>query len=56
MEGAEEFITFKRIYSLNEIKDLLLDCGLRVDQVYGDWDLSSLEENSPKMLLVGVKE
>lgn len=56
VEGAEEFITFKRIYSLNEIKDLLLDCGLRADQVYGDWDLSSLEENSPKMLLVGVNE
>lgn len=55
-EGAEEFITFKRIYSLDEIKDLLADCGFRVDQVYGDWDLSSLEAHSPKILLIGVKE
>jgi SAM-dependent methyltransferase len=54
--GAEEFIIFKRIYSPDEIKDLLLGCGLRADQIYGDWDLSYLEENSPKMLLVGEKE
>jgi len=55
-EGAEEFITFKQIYSSKEIKDLLSNCGLRVDQVYGGWDLSPLGENSPKMLLVGVKD
>lgn len=55
-EGVEEFIIFKRIYSSNEIKDILSDCGLRADQVYGGWDLSPLGENSPKMLLVGVKE
>jgi SAM-dependent methyltransferase len=54
--GAEEFIIFKRIYSPDEIKDLLLGYGLRADQVYGDWDLSSLEENSPKMLIAAVKE
>ena len=56
VEGAEEFISFKRIYSPDEICDLLSGCGLRVDHIYGGWDLSSLEENSPKMLLVGVKE
>ena len=55
-EQVQEFIVFKRIYSQNEICDLLSDCGFRVDQVYGGWDLSPLEEDSSKMLLVGVKE
>jgi hypothetical protein len=55
-EQVEEFITFKRIYSQEEILDLLSSCGFRVDQIYGGWDLSALGENSPKMLLVGVKK
>ena len=55
-EQAEEFTYFKRIYSQDEIVDLLSSCGFRVDQIYGEWNLSPLEENSPKMLLVGVKE
>ena len=54
-EQVEEFIIFKRIYSLGEIRDLLSTCGFSVDQVYGAWDLSPLNESSPKMLLVGAK-
>lgn len=56
VEGVDEFIISKRIYSSNEIRDLLSNCGLRVDQIYGGWDLSPLVEDSPKMLLVGVKD
>lgn len=54
-EQVEEFVIFKRIYSLDEIRDLLSTCGFSIDQVYGAWDLSPLEEGSPKMLLVGAK-
>ena len=54
-ERVEEFVYFKRIYSQKEILGLLSSCGFQVDQVYGDWDLSPLRENSPKMLLAGVK-
>jgi len=56
VEGVEEFIIFKRLYSSNEISNLLSNCGLLVNQVYGGWDLSPLGEDSPKMLLIGVKE
>jgi glycine/sarcosine N-methyltransferase len=55
-EGVEEFVIYKRIYSPDEIVHLFSGCGFRVSHVYGDWDLSSLETNSPKMLLVGSKE
>lgn len=53
---VEEFIMFKRIYSKDDICDLLLECGFRIDKIYGGWDLSPLEQDSPKMVLVGVKE
>ena len=55
VEQVEEFIYFKRIYSQEEILELLSSCGFHVDQVYGDWDLSPLTEGSHKMLLVGAK-
>jgi SAM-dependent methyltransferase len=51
----EEFITFKRIYSQEEILDILSSCGFRVDEIYGGWDLPPLTEKSPKMLLVAEK-
>lgn len=51
-----EFITFKRIYSEEEIRVLLTECGFCIEEIYGDWDLSPLTQNSPKMILVGVKE
>jgi ubiquinone/menaquinone biosynthesis C-methylase UbiE len=55
-EDIEEFIIFKRIYTPQEIKELLVKYGFRIEQIYGDWDLTPLEEKSPKMILVGVKE
>lgn len=51
-----EFITFKRIYSEEEIRTLFIECGFCIEEIYGDWDLSPLTQNSPKMILVGVKE
>ncbi len=55
-EQPEEFITFKRIYSQEEILNLLSSCGFRVDGIYGGWDLSRLSESSPKMLLAATKK
>jgi cyclopropane fatty-acyl-phospholipid synthase-like methyltransferase len=54
--ATDEFIMFKRIYSLDEITTLLADSGFRVGRVYGNWDLSRLTEKSPKMILAGIKE
>lgn len=53
---AEESILFKRIYTLDEIEALLADNGFKAEQVYGDWDLSPLNETSPKMLIAGMRE
>ncbi|MBC8456736.1 MAG: class I SAM-dependent methyltransferase [Deltaproteobacteria bacterium] len=54
-EQVDEFISFKRIYSKDDICNLLSECGFHIDKIYGGWDLSPLDENSPKMVLVGVK-
>ena len=52
---VEEFMHFMRIYSQSEITELFGECGYRVEQAYGGWDLSSLGSDSPKILLVGSK-
>lgn len=51
-----EFIFIKRLYTLDEISDLISSHGFRIDQIYGGWDLSSLDKSSSKMILVCVKE
>lgn len=47
-----EFVGFKRIYSHDEIRDLLARNGFGVEKVFGDWDLSKLTDDSPKIILV----
>ncbi len=54
-EQVDEFISFKQIYSKDDIGDLLSECEFHIDKIYGGWDLSPLDENSPKMVLVGIK-
>lgn len=49
-----DFVSFKRIYSEDEIRDLLAKHGFNVQEIYGDWDLSPLTPNSPKMILIGA--
>ena len=51
-----EVTIFKRIYTLDEMSDLLSSHGFHIDQIYGDWDLSPLDESSPKMIMVCLKE
>ena len=54
-ETADDFIEFKRVYSEDEIRAVLSENGFRVGEIFGDWDLSALEEDSPKMILVGER-
>lgn len=51
-----EFVVFKRIYSEQDIRDLLSQCGFQVIKVYGNWDLSPLDDNSPKIILIAARE
>jgi SAM-dependent methyltransferase len=55
-EELGEFVIFKRIYSEQDIRDLLSRCGFQVVAVYGNWDLSPLDDNSPKIILVAARE
>jgi SAM-dependent methyltransferase len=51
-----EFVVFKRIYAEQDIRDLLSQCGFEVIKVYGNWDLSPLDDNSPKIILAAARE
>jgi ubiquinone/menaquinone biosynthesis C-methylase UbiE len=44
-----------RMYSLQEIKDMLIQVWLRLGQTYGDFDLSEYNQNSMRMILIGDK-
>ena len=51
----EQFLYFMRLYSYEEICDLLKHYGFEIEQAYGWWDCSTLKENSSKILLVAAK-
>lgn len=44
-----------RLYAFTELRDLLAQAGLAVEQVYGEWDARPLELESPSMVLVARK-
>jgi ubiquinone/menaquinone biosynthesis C-methylase UbiE len=44
-----------RMYSLQEIKDMLIQVGLRLSEIYGNFDDSVYNQNSPRMILIGEK-
>jgi ubiquinone/menaquinone biosynthesis C-methylase UbiE len=52
----DDFIIFKRIYTLPEVRKLLKNSGFRLEQVFGNWDLIPLKKTSPKMILAAVRE
>lgn len=54
-DEIEEFITFKRIYSQNEICHILQNTGFKIVKEFGGWDLSTLHSNSPKIVIVAEK-
>ncbi len=44
-----------RLYAFTELRDLLAQAGLVVEQVYSEWDARPLELESPSMVLVARK-
>lgn len=52
LEKTEESV---QLYSETELKSLLVEAGLRVEAVYGDYDGSSLDDARPRMLMIGCK-
>ena len=52
----EDFVIFKKIYSRKEICDLLESNGFKISDIYGGWDLSKLDENSEKIIIIGIKK
>ncbi len=50
--SVTQFVCFKRIYGKEEISALLESAGFRMETVRGNWDLTPLDDSSPKMILV----
>jgi SAM-dependent methyltransferase len=50
------FMESVRLYAHGEMTDMLVRAGLRVEQSFGDYDGAAYASDSPRMLLVGVKD
>jgi len=46
-----EAIMLKKIYTRGDICSLLADCGFRIEEIYGNWDLAPFSEKEAKMLI-----
>ncbi len=44
-----------RLYSVTEIRGLLAEAGLVLEQVYAEWDASPLAVDSPAMVVLARK-
>jgi ubiquinone/menaquinone biosynthesis C-methylase UbiE len=55
-DKLRDFVIFKRIYSLSEVKGRLIKTGFTDIKTFGDWDLSALGDGSRKMLIAAMKE
>jgi SAM-dependent methyltransferase len=45
-----------RCWNANELPSFFADCGLRVEQLWGDWDHRPFEPGSRRLLVVAVKD
>jgi hypothetical protein len=55
-DGVRRDIPFSiRLYSVTEMRDLLAQAGLVLENVYGEWDGTALELDSPAMVVVARK-
>jgi hypothetical protein len=55
-DGVRRDIPFSiRLYSVTEMRDLLAQAGLALENVYGEWDGTALELASPAMVIVARK-
>lgn len=58
-QGKEQRLVFRwtlRYFFRYEVEHLLARCGFRVSAVYGDFDRSTLEDESPEMIFVAEAE
>lgn len=44
-----------RLYAQEEMRDLLHRCGIKVDGIFGDFDGSPLDRQSPRMICTGIR-
>lgn len=44
-----------RLYSENELKNLLTETGFELSSIFGDYHGSSYNEDSPRLILIGIK-
>ena len=44
-----------RLYSVTEMRGLLAEAGMEMEQVYGEWDARPLEQDSGAMVVIAKK-
>jgi hypothetical protein len=55
-DGIRKDQPFKiRLYNINEIRDLLKQAGLQLNQVYGGWDGQPVSPETRRMIIIGRK-
>lgn len=55
-DGVRKDIPFSiRLYSVSEMRGLLAEAGLELEQVYGEWDARPLELESGSMVIIARK-
>ena len=52
---VEEFLVFLRMYCRDEISALLQDCGFKLEEIFGGWDLAPMLPDSRKIVLVAQR-
>ena len=53
---TQTFVESVRLYTLDEMKDMISDAGLTIVDVFGSADLKPYNENSDRMVIFGIKD
>lgn len=55
-DTTKEHLLVKRLYDLNEISDIIKSKGFTNIKIYGDWEGTSIDEKSSKIIIIAEKQ
>ena len=55
-DTTKEHLLVKRLYNLNEISDIIKSKGFTNIKIYGDWEGTSIDEKSSKIIIIAEKQ
>lgn len=53
---SHKYVVRWRLYTLVQLQDLFTSVGLKIIQIYGDYNGATLDEKSPRMILVAERQ